>query len=335
MNFIPNGYLFLAGIDGAEQLQKNSKLQNELGAKNEILTAKRLKEKFPWLNTSDIEIGCHGLEKEGWFDPWSLLSGLRTAAQKFGAHYEEGEIIGFEFNHQQDMMMDGVEPGTYKALDKAIIKLPNGEIKTIKFSICVLAAGAMSGKIADLAKIGNEDGLLKWPLPVEPRKRYVYVFDCQDNIGPGLNCPLVIDPTSTYFRKDGLGGNYICGRSPEADCEPNCTNLDVDYDFFEKEIWPHLAKRVPCFEKIKIKSAWAGHYDMNLYDENGIIGPHPYYPNLYFATGFSGHGIQQAPAVGRAISELIIDGEYQTIDLTRLCFDRLIIDQPMYEVNIV
>lgn len=306
-----------------------------MGAKNEILTAKRLKEKFPWLNTDDIEIGCHGLEKEGWFDPWSLLSGFRNCAQKYGAHYEEGEIVGFEFSQKHDMIMSGVEPGTYQGLDKAIIKLPNGELKTIKFAICVLAAGAMSGKIAELAKIGHGEGMLACPLPVEARKRYVYVFDCQDKNGPGLNCPLVVDPSQTYFRKDGLGGNYICGRSPETSCEPLCDNLDVDYNYFDTDIWPFIAHRVKNFEKIKVKSAWAGYYDMNTFDENGIIGLHPYYSNLYLATGFSGHGIQQAPAVGRAISEMIIDGGFQTIDLSRLSFDRLIIDQPMNEINIV
>lgn len=102
-----------------------------------------------------------------------------------------------------------------------------------------------------------------------------------------------------------------------------------------------------------MRSAWSGYYDFNYYDENGIIGAHPYYHNLYFATGFSGHGtyakyvniliifqiyflgIQQAPAVGRAIAELILDGDYQTIDLGRFGFHRLIEDKPMLEACIV
>lgn len=84
-----------------------------------------------------------------------------------------------------------------------------------------------------------------------------------------------------------------------------------------------------------MKNSWAGFYEYNTFDKNGIIGPHPYYNNLYIATGFSGHGIQQAPAVGRAVAEMIVDGEFKTIDLSRLSFDRIIVDQPMYEVNIV
>lgn len=167
------------------------------------------------------------------------------------------------------------------------------------------------------------------------RKRYVYVFQCQGQNEPGLNTPLTIDPTNTYFRRDGLGGNFICGRSPSPEKEPCVDNLDVDYDYFDTDIWPVLAKRVPAFECIKVSNAWSGFYEYNTFDENGIVGSHPYYHNLYIATGFSGHGIQQAPAVGRAISELIMDGRFRTIDLTRLSFDRIIVDQPMFEVNII
>lgn len=163
----------------------------------------------------------------------------------------------------------------------------------------------------------------------------MYVFETQGVNYPGLNTPLTIDPSNVYFRRDGLGGNFLAGRSPSATQEPKCDNLDVDYNFFDEEVWPTLAKRVPAFESIKVKNAWSGYYEYNTFDENGIIGPHPYYNNLYIATGFSGHGIQQTPAVGRAIAELIIDGEFKTIDLTRLCFDRIIVDEPMYEVNIV
>lgn len=189
-----------------------------------------------------------------------------------------------------------------------------------------------------MANIGTGKGLLKLPLPIEPRKRYVYVFKCDENkyAGADLNTPLVIDPTGVYFRREGLTGNYICGRSPDCiDKEPSCDNLDVDYEYFDTDIWPHLAHRVPKFEAVKVLSAWAGFYEYNKYDENGIIGMHPAYHNLYIASGFSGHGIQQSPAVGRAISELIIDGGFFEIDLERLGFDRLFVDQPMYENCIV
>lgn len=261
--------------------------------------------------------------------------GFKRTARRLGAHYTEAEVINFEFRKQQDITMEGIEDGTYEGLDAALVRMPDGEVRRIKFSICVLAAGAHSGAIAQLARIGNGAGMLNVALPVEPRKRYVYVFETQGDNYPGLNTPLTIDPSNVYFRRDGLGGNFLAGRSPTFEQEPSPANFDVDYDYFDTDVWPTLAKRVPAFESLKVKSAWAGLYEYNTFDENGIIGPHPYYSNMFIATGFSGHGIQQTPAVGRAIAELIFDGEYRSIDLSRLCFDRIIVDQPMFEVNIV
>uniref|UniRef100_A0A1B6E6W7 FAD-dependent oxidoreductase domain-containing protein 1 n=1 Tax=Clastoptera arizonana TaxID=38151 RepID=A0A1B6E6W7_9HEMI len=231
------------------------------------------------------------------------------------------------------VVVEGCDEPTFDSLHKVIVKLENGETKKITFAICVIAAGAQSGHIASLANIGSGPGPLKVPLPVEPRKRYVFNIHC--NNGPGLNTPLTVDPTGTYFRREGLGGNYICGVCPPPEEEPDINNLDVDHKFFEEKIWPVIAHRVPAFEAIKVKSAWAGYYDYNFFDRNGIIGPHPGYLNLYLATGFSGHGLQQAPAVGRAIMELIVDGSFRTIDLSKLGYQRILNREPAYELNIV
>merc|ERR1712168_127848 len=157
-------------------------------------------------------------------------------------------------------------------------------IQGAKFVLC---AGAESGRLSSLLGVGHGENENSVPLPVEPRKRYVYVVHAPD--GPGLDSPFYIDYTGLYFRRDGLMGNYICGMSPPADKEPDATNFDVDYTFFEDSVWPIMASRVPGFENLKLKSAWAGHYDYNLFDQNAIIGQHPYYDNLYYLTGFSGH----------------------------------------------
>lgn len=341
VNFTPHGYLTLATEEGAETLQRNSALQNEMGARNELLGPEKLKRKFPWISTDGIALGCHGLEKEGWFDPWALLAGFKRRALEYGAHYVNGEVVDFDFLPMRDMMMPGVPPGEYETIRKAVVKLnkPNAEgeteYRTINFAICIIAAGPHSGSVAELARVGRGQGMLSFPLPVVPRKRYVYVFNSQSPTAPGLNTPLTIDPTNVYFRREGLGGSYIAGRSPSLSEEPECDNLDVDYDYFDSHVWPVLAKRVPSFENLKVTSAWAGYYDMNTFDENGIIGAHPYYGNLLFATGFSGHGIQHTPAIGRAIMELIIHSRFKTIDLSRLAFDRIMLDQKMLENCIV
>jgi FAD-dependent oxidoreductase domain-containing protein 1 len=293
VSFTPYGYLMLATEEGAEQLKRNSRLQNELGARNEILSARRLKEKFPYLNTDGIALGCHGLEREGWFDPWALLCGLKRKAIQLGAHYVNGEVTGFNFRDQPDITTFGVDSSTYQTPESVNVKLPNGETQQIAFGLVVIAGGAHSANIAEMAKIGKGEGLLSIPLPIEPRKRYVYTFGCDEKpeLGATLNTPLVIDPSGVYFRREGLSGLYIGGRSPECvEKEPPIDNLDVDYDYFDTDVWPLLAQRVPKFEGIKVKSGWAGYYEYNTFDENGIIGPHSYYHNLYIASGFSGHG---------------------------------------------
>nr|CAD7438120.1 unnamed protein product [Timema bartmani] len=333
VQFNPSGYLFLASEKGAAQLEDNAKIQRELGAKVELLTSKKLKKKFPWLNTEDIALGCHGLENEGWFDPWLLLHALKRKSIATGAEYVMGEAIAFEFKRQEDILAEGVEEGTYEGLDRLLVRTDDGEVRPIKFAIAVIAAGADSGNIARMARIGVGSNLLSVPLPVERRKRFVYVFHCEN--GPGINSPFLCDMSGMYFRREGLGGNYIAGLSPPPQLEPSTDNLDVDYQYFNDYIWPLLAHRVPSFEAVKVKSAWAGYYDYNTFDDNGIVGPHPYYNNLYIAAGFSGHGLQQAPAVGRSIAEMIVDGGFQTINIARLGYDRLMLLEPLEESNIV
>ncbi|XP_064543807.1 FAD-dependent oxidoreductase domain-containing protein 1 [Drosophila montana] len=322
LNFQPHGYLILASAKGAETLSRNSKLQNELGARNELLGAEALRTRFPWLSTADIELGCYGVDKEGWFDPWALLMGFKKRARAYGAQFANGEVTGFEWNSAGE-------------LSGALVACADGNVRAVQFDTCVLAAGAQSGQVARLAKIGTGQDLLSVALPVEPRKRYVYVINTQGRNCPGLATPLTIDPNGTYFRRDGLGGNFLCGRSPADDEEPECDTLDVDHGYFESDVWPTLANRVPAFESAKVQSSWAGYYDHNSFDANGVIGRHPHYKNLYIAAGFSGHGIQQTPAVGRAIAELILDGKYRTLDLSGLGFERLVAQQRMLEVNIV
>nr|AEE63374.1 unknown [Dendroctonus ponderosae] len=332
--FTPHGYLMLASEEGAEQLIDNSKLQNELGAVNIVLSREQLKNRFPWINVDDVAVGCLGLEKEGWFDPWPLLQLLKKGAEEKAVQYINGEVVDFLFEKREDLVIEGIHETTLEQSNTLVVKMPNGEHKFIEFALCIIAAGADSGKVAELIKIGTGEGILSLRLPVEPRKRYVYTFDCAKD-PPGLNTPMTIDHTGAYFRRDGLGGRFICGISPDSSEEPETTNLEVNYDFFHEKLWPVLAHRVPAFNAIKVKGGWSGFYEYNTFDENGIVGPHPYYTNIYLATGFSGHGIQQAPAIWRGVAEMILDGKFQTIDLTRLGFDRFILDKPLMEAQII
>jgi len=190
--------------------------------------------------------------------------------------------------------------------------------------IIVNTAGARSSEI--MRMIGED-------IPIRPRKRCIFVFDCKE---PGLStAPLTIDTSGTWFRPEGK--YFITGVSPPEDNDPDVSpeDFEVDYRLWDDVVWPNIAQRIPAFESVKLISAWAGHYDYNTFDQNAILGRHPKISNLYMATGFSGHGIQQAPGVGRGLSELIVHGEYKSLDLSMFNLERITRNEPLVELNIV
>jgi sarcosine oxidase len=204
----------------------------------------------------------------------------------------------------------------------AAIGLSSGE--AMGCGVLVNAAGTGAGQLAAMAGID---------LPVGPRKRYVYVLDCPAATEALHRAPLTVEPGGVYFRPEGR--NFLCGLSPDAQDEPQVFDWEVDYSWFEERIWPVLAERVPLFEAVKVISAWTGHYDYNALDQNAVIGPHPEIGNFLFANGYSGHGLQQGPASGNAIAELIVHGGYRTIDLTRFGYERILRNTPLFEKNVI
>jgi FAD-dependent oxidoreductase domain-containing protein 1 len=167
-------------------------------------------------------------------------------------------------------------------------------------------------------------------LPVEARRRSVFVFEPQTPIS---RCPLVIDTSGAWFRPEG--GGFIAGIAPPRDDDVADLPLEIDRREFETRLWPALATRVPAFDAVRVTNSWAGYYEVNTFDHNAIIGPHPEVANLFFANGFSGHGIQQAPAVGRAIAELVVRGRFLTLDLSIFAFDRIAAGRPVVERAII
>ncbi|XP_068832103.1 FAD-dependent oxidoreductase domain-containing protein 1 isoform X8 [Capricornis sumatraensis] len=288
LQFNPSGYLLLASEEGAAIMERNVKMQRQEGAKVCLMSPEQLQKKFPWINTEGVALASYGFI--------SSSSHMETAS---------GEQVTLKRIHEVHVKMDHSQ-----------------EFQPVECAIVVNAAGAWSGQIAELAGVGTgPPGTMQGTkLPVEPRKRYVYLWHCPQ--GPGLEAPLVADPSGAYFRREGLGNSYLGSCSPTEEEEPDPGNLEVDYDFFQEKVWPRLAQRVPAFETLKVRSAWAGYYDYNTFDQNGVVGPHPLVINMYFATGFSGHGLQQAPAVGRAVAEMMLEGHFQTINLSPFLFGR-------------
>jgi FAD-dependent oxidoreductase domain-containing protein 1 len=228
---------------------------------------------------------------------------LRTAARTKGARYIHGEVTG--------MSRDGNRI--------AGVTLANGE--RITCGTLVNAAGPQAGDVAALAGI---------PLPVEPRKRSVFVVACRT---PLSGMPLMVDPTGVWVRPEGA--MYICGVSPPEDADPRATDFEVDYALFDDVVWPALAHRVPAMEALKLQRAWAGHYDYNTLDQNAVIGRHPDISNFIFANGFSGHGLQQSPAAGRAVAELIVHGKFISLDLSIFGYERVAQGHPVRELNVI
>ena len=307
VSFREQGYLILGSADGAKVLGENVALQQSMGADIALMDAAGLTARFAWLSADGVAAAGFGRSGEGWFDPPSLAGLFRRAAVAAGAAILRDEVVGI------DGAADRIEG----------IRLATGG--RLACDRLVNAAGAWAGQLAALAGVA---------LPVEPRKRYVYVIDCREPPETLRAAPLTVDPSGVWFRPEGR--LFLTGKSPAPDREPPVGDLEeIDHAFFEDEIWPRLAARVPAFESVKVVNAWAGYYDTNTLDHNAVIGPHPEIANLYFANGFSGHGAQQAAAAGRAIAELIVDGAYRTIDLTRLGYARIGAGAPLRERNVI
>ncbi len=305
--FREQGYLIMASAEGQPQLAENVDLQRSMGADIALLGASELEARFPWLTSDGVAAGSLGLSGEGWFDPPSLATLFRKAAVANGVTVIADRVTGLV-----------VQGGRVQS-----VALASGG--SVACGQVVNAAGSWAGEVAALAGVA---------LPVEPRKRYVYVIDARAVPDALRLAPLTVDPSGVWFRPEGRV--FICGKSPEADQEPAARDLDaIDYRFFEEEVWPALAARVPAFEAVKVVNAWAGYYDYNTLDQNAVIGPHPEVANLYFAAGFSGHGAQQAAAAGRAIAELIASGAYRSIDLERLGYRRIAEAAPLPERNVI
>jgi glycine/D-amino acid oxidase-like deaminating enzyme len=297
------GYLYLASDAGHGVLARQHAVQRQCDAPVALLAPGELARRFPWLNTADLALGSLGLTGEGWFDGYGLLQLFRRRAMAGGTRYLTDEAIGLE---RQGSRI-------------AAVRLAKGD--TLTCDIVVNAAGPWAAAVADWAGID---------LPVRPRRRSVYVVDCRER---PARFPLTIDPSGLWFRPEGA--YTICGMPAPEDADPDEPPLDVEYDRFEPEIWPALARRVPAFAAVKLVGAWAGYYDYNTFDQNAVVGPAPGLDNFILANGFSGHGLQQAPAVGRAIAEWITAGRYLSLDLSPLGYERIRQIRPLREDNII
>ena len=288
------GYLYLSDSDSfTEVLQRDQQTQASLGAGTKMLSAEEIGRAYPFYKLDDIVAGSLNLVDEGYFDAPMMLRWQQHKAREKGAEYVQNEVVSIQKSANK--------------IDSVTLK--SGQ--TIAAGTVVNAAGPRARLVANMADI---------ELPVEPRRRYTFIFKAHNPLDRDL--PLTVDPTGVHFRQQG--DNYLVG------CPPMIGDPGIDYNDFrfedgvwEKKLVPILANRIPAFAEIEILDAWVGHYEFNTYDQNAIVGAHSQLSNFIFVNGFSGHGTQQAPAMGRGISELITYGEYRELDLEPFSYGRL------------
>jgi len=296
------GYLYLATDAGAATLRENHATQRAMGVEVALLEPAQLRQRFPWLNVDDLALGSLGLAGEGWFDGYGLLMAFKQKARSLGVQYMKAEATGF----------------AHSAGRVTAVALQGGA--QLPCDWAVNAAGAWARPL--MAGTGLD-------LPVYGRRRCVYAFASPAKT-PG--CPLVIDTSGLWFRPEG--DIWICGLPPAEGHDANDAPLDVDHELFD-QAWLTLAHRVPGFEALRLQRAWAGYYEYNTLDHNALLGPHPLLPNLLLANGFSGHGLQQSPAVGRGLAEWICEGAYTSLDLSPLAAERLVSGEALVEKNVI
>lgn len=303
IGLVEAGYLYLAGADGAAALRAHHQLQCQHGAEIDLLAPAELQARWPWLSTQGLALGAHGRRGEGWFDGPALHAAFRRKARACGARFVQANATGFE-----------------QAGDRVVAAVDR-EGRSHEGQAFVIAAGAWSAGPA---------GALGLALPVSAKKRDVFVLDSPARL-PG--CPLLIDPSGVWLRPEGAG--FIAG-APPRDGDPDDMPLDaIDHGLFDALIWPTLAARIPAFEALRVRSAWAGYYEMNGFDHNGVAGALPGWRNAFIACGFSGHGMQHAPAVGLAMAGLIANGRHEGVDLAALSPARLARGERLVEHNVI
>ncbi|MEO3417377.1 FAD-binding oxidoreductase [Roseovarius sp. CAU 1744] len=302
------GYMYLADTQAfADRLRADCDMQRAAGAATRLLSPDQIAREYPFYAVDDIVLGSINTKDEGYFDATAMFDALRRASRDRGVEYVEDEVVAMTRNKGGNR----VEKVTLKSG------------REIACGQVVNASGPRADRTARMAGID---------LPVEPRKRYSWIFKAEKPLDRDL--PLTIDPSGLHVRENG-GGTYQVGAHFGPDPAVDYDDFAVDHSLWENEAWPIVATRIPQFEAIRLQNTWVGHYAMNTVDHNAIMGPHDEVGNFIFLNGFSGHGLQQAPAMGRGTAEWLTYGGYRALDLTPFNYDRFAQNRPIVEHAVI
>ncbi|SMP30851.1 NAD(P)/FAD-dependent oxidoreductase [Shimia sagamensis] len=300
------GYLYLADTeDFAQTLRDNQKVQRAAGAETQLLSAEEIAARYPFYNVDDIVLGSINTKDEGYWDGGVVFDWFRRSARERGVEYVQGEVVAM-----------ARERGKITS-----VTLASGDV--VNCGQVVNASGPRAARTSEMAGI---------PMPVEPRKRFTWIFSAEQPLP--MELPLTIDPSGVHVRQDGPN-TYLAGAAPDPDPAVAFDDFHMDHNRWQDHVWPIIATRIPQFEAIKVVTEWTGHYAYNTLDQNAILGAHPEVTNFIFQNGFSGHGLQQSPAMGRAVAELLTYGEFRTLDMAPFTFERVLNNDPIVEKAVI
>ncbi|MGR3615147.1 MAG: NAD(P)/FAD-dependent oxidoreductase [Paracoccaceae bacterium] len=301
----PFGYMYLASTaEGEQALRAAHAMQSDLGSATRLWSCSELAEAFPFYDLDGIRLGSHNACDEGYFDGATIFDWWRRKARINGVEFIANEVVGIQ---RQGARVTGI-----RLIDGT--EVAGGTI--------VNAAGPRAENVARMAGIA---------LPIEPRKRYTYVVEAEHPLDRDL--PLTVDPSGVHMRSDGA--YYMIGATPDQDPAVAPDDFGEDHGLWLDKVWPIVVTRIPQFEALRVVQSWVGHYAFNTVDQNAIVGPHPEVSNFLMVNGFSGHGFQQSPAMGRGLAEFVVTGAYQTLDLSPFAFERFEIGALLTEKAII
>ncbi|MGD2186306.1 MAG: FAD-binding oxidoreductase [Desulfobacterales bacterium] len=301
ISFHQEGNLFLVDKACHDSAERAYKLQKSLNCKVQWWSTEKIKKQYPLYAPKAYIGGTFGPE-DGYFDAYAVLMAYKAKFRSLGATYVKGDAAKIMTANSR---ISGVKLASQETLSAAIV---------------INCAGAWAARLAKT--VGVE-------LPVIPIKRQVFALDTA--VKPERPLPLTVLPSGLYFRSE-TGGIILLGKSMDDD------QVGFDFNWDEKRfseiLWPELAEFVPAFDTLKLRRGWAGLYAVNTLDGNAILGEWPELRGFYLANGFSGHGLQQAPAVGRYISELIL-AQPPALDLSIFNPKRILENKPLSEDGLV
>ena len=302
------GYMYLAdNEDFANVLRDSQQVQLQAGAATQLMTAEQIVENYPFYNVDDIVLGSINTVDEGYWDGSTVFDWWRRSARERGVEYIQNEVVAISRNSAGTRVES--------------VTLKSGEV--ISCAKVLNASGPRAVLTARMAGI---------EVPVEPRKRFTWMFKAEQPLDRDL--PLTIDPSGVHLREVG-NGTYQAGGHSDIDPAVDYDDYTMDLSIWQDHIWPTIATRIPQFEAIRVTSEWAGHYAYNTFDHNAIMGPHTEVENFFFLNGFSGHGLQQSPAMGRGTAEMLVHGEYRSLDMSPFSYERIENNTPIIEKAII